>query len=114
MNAVAGRILILAPHPDDEIVACAIAASRAIAAGAGVFVLHLTTGVPPEHALWPWHRRSHREDVRRRREEALGVARLLGFKIAGFRDTRAMCIRPSATTSVSGTIPGSRNRSVSQ
>ena len=52
MNAVAGRVLILAPHPDDEIVACGIAASRAIAAGARVFVLHLTTGVPPgAHSL---------------------------------------------------------------
>ena len=40
------RILILAPHPDDEIVACGIAALRARAAGARVFVLYLTTGIP--------------------------------------------------------------------
>ncbi len=63
MNAVAGRILILAPHPDDEIVACAIAPSRAVAAGARIFVLHLTAGVPPERALWPWQRPNYRERV---------------------------------------------------
>src|SRR5690349_16650698 len=46
------RILVLAPHPDDEIVACGIAALRARAAGARVFVLYLTTGVPAREALW--------------------------------------------------------------
>ena len=51
----------------------AIAASRAIAAGARVFVLYLTTGVPPERALWPWQRPAIAERVWRRQEEALGV-----------------------------------------
>src|SRR5205823_9796815 len=50
------RILVLAPHPDDEIVACGIAALRARAAGAQVFVLYLTTGVPVRGVLWPWQR----------------------------------------------------------
>ena len=86
MTGAAGRVLILAPHPDDEIVACGIAASRAIAAGARVFVLHLTTGVPPETALWRWQRPSYPERVWRRQEEALGVSRWLGAEIVGFRD----------------------------
>ena len=47
----ARRILILAPHPDDEIVACGIAAIRARAADADVAVLFLTTGVPEPAAL---------------------------------------------------------------
>ena len=93
INPIAGRILILAPHPDDEIVACGIAASRAIAAGARVFVLHLTTGVPPEAALWRWQRPVYRDRVWRRHEEALGVARRLGAEIAGFRDTAARRLR---------------------
>ena len=93
MNPVAGRVLILAPHPDDEVVACAIAASRAITAGARVFVLHLTTGVPPERTLWPWQRPGYPERVWRRQEEALGAARLLGLEIAGFRDTAARRLR---------------------
>jgi LmbE family N-acetylglucosaminyl deacetylase len=93
MNAITSRVLILAPHPDDEIVACAITASRAIAVGARVFVLYLTTGVPPERTLWPWRRPSYGERVWRRQEEALGVSRLLGVEIVGLRDTAARCLR---------------------
>jgi LmbE family N-acetylglucosaminyl deacetylase len=93
MIAAADRVLILAPHPDDEIVAFGIAASRAVAAGARVFVLHLTTGVPPAAALWRWQRASYVERVWRRQEEALDAARLLGVEIAGFRETAARLLR---------------------
>lgn len=78
------RILILAPHPDDEIVACGIAARRARAEGAEVFVLFLTTGVPPPEMLWPWQRANYNRRVERRREEALAAMVLLGARPAGF------------------------------
>jgi N-acetylglucosamine malate deacetylase 1 len=84
--AGADRILVLAPHPDDEIVACGIAALRARAAGARVFVLHLTTGVPR-------HGRDYEARVRRRHDEALAAARLLGLEPAGFRATPARRLR---------------------
>ena len=93
MTPVAGRVLILAPHPDDEIVACGISASRAIAAGARVFVMHLTTGVPPAAALWRWQRPAYRARVWRRQEEALEASRRLGIEIVGFRDTAARRLR---------------------
>jgi LmbE family N-acetylglucosaminyl deacetylase len=78
-------ILILAPHPDDEVVACGIAAMRVRAAGAPVFVLYLTTGVP----------RCSRYDrrVSRRRSEALAAAVLLGLEPVEFRDTPARRLR---------------------
>jgi LmbE family N-acetylglucosaminyl deacetylase len=81
------RILILAPHPDDEIVACGIAARRARAAGAGVSALYLTTGVPPGETAWPWQRRGYASRVARRRDEAQAAAGLFGFEPAGFLDT---------------------------
>jgi LmbE family N-acetylglucosaminyl deacetylase len=80
------RILVLAPHPDDEIVACGIAAARARAAGARVFVLYLTTGIPARAALWPWQRPGYAKRLRRRREEAWVVASLIGFEPVGFSD----------------------------
>lgn len=80
------RILILAPHPDDEMVACGIAAHRARGAGARVFVLYLTTGVPPRGLLWPWQRRGYQARVARRRDEAQAAASLFGFEPAGFSD----------------------------
>lgn len=80
------RILILAPHPDDEIVACGIAARRARAEGARVFVCYLTTGVPPRELLWPWRRADYDAHIARRRGEALAVAELIGLDPAGFLD----------------------------
>jgi LmbE family N-acetylglucosaminyl deacetylase len=80
------RILILAPHPDDEIVACGIAARHARAEGAEIFVLFLTTGVPPRETLWPWQRGDYNRRVERRREEALAAMTRLGAQPAGFLD----------------------------
>jgi LmbE family N-acetylglucosaminyl deacetylase len=78
------RILVLAPHPDDEVVGCAVALRRAIAQGAAARVLFLTTGVPARGVLWPWQRRRHEAMVARRRAEAVAAARRLGIEIAGF------------------------------
>ena len=80
----ARRILILAPHPDDEVVACGTAAMRAVAAGARVFVLYLTTGVPAAEDLWPWRREEHTARVARRRAEAQAAAALTGLEPIGF------------------------------
>jgi LmbE family N-acetylglucosaminyl deacetylase len=87
------RILILAPHPDDEIVACGIAALRARAAGAQVFVLYLTTGVPAPEASWPWQRSGHVARLSRRRTEARVAAALFGLESVGFLDYPARHLR---------------------
>ncbi len=79
------RILVLAPHPDDEVVGCAAAIRRAAAAGDRVFVLHLTTGVPAAAALWPWQRLHHAARIARRRAEAARVAARLGVTVLGFQ-----------------------------
>jgi len=89
----ARRILILAPHPDDEIVACGIAALRARKAGAQVFVLYLATGVPEPAALWPWQRTDYAARVARRQGEAETAARLLGLTPLAFRETPSRRLR---------------------
>jgi LmbE family N-acetylglucosaminyl deacetylase len=78
-----GRILVLAPHPDDEVVGCAAAIARARLRGARVFVLYLTTGLPAAELAWPWHRRSHARRVARRRGEAAEVAARLDVQPVG-------------------------------
>jgi N-acetylglucosamine malate deacetylase 1 len=80
------RVLILAPHPDDEIVASGIVAARARADGASVAVFYLTTGVPPKEALWSWQQRRYADRVARRREEAARAAALLGLDQVGQLD----------------------------
>jgi LmbE family N-acetylglucosaminyl deacetylase len=83
----AARILIVIPHPDDEVVGCAVAMGRARAAGAALFGLYLTTGVPPGEALWPWQNYANR--VARRRREAEAVAAALGLAPVGFGERPA-------------------------
>lgn len=82
----ARRILILAPHPDDEVVACGISAMRAVATGARVFVLYLTTGVPAAGELWPWRRQEYAARVARRRAEAEAADALIGLEAIDFLD----------------------------
>src|SRR5260370_20913491 len=89
----ARRMLILAPHPDDEMVACGIGAMRARASGARVFVLYLTTGVPERAALWAWQRAHYAARVRGRQAEAEQAAALLGLEPVRFRDTPSRLLR---------------------
>ncbi len=87
------RVLILAPHPDDEIVACGLSAWRAGQEGAPIFVLYLTTGVPPCETLWRWQRADYAARTARRREEAEAAAALLRLEPAGFLDIPARRLR---------------------
>lgn len=87
------RILILVPHPDDEVVGCFAAITRARAAGRDVSAVYLTTGVAPVEMHWPWQRPDHAARVRRRRAEALRVAERLGVRPLGFLDWPARTLQ---------------------
>jgi N-acetylglucosamine malate deacetylase 1 len=83
---LADRILLLVPHPDDEIVGCCAAIGRARAAGSSVHLLYLTNGVPAREVLWPWDRAAHRQRVARRWREAEQAAAHLGVSEAARQD----------------------------
>lgn len=87
------RVLILVPHPDDEIVGCGTAIARARAAGRDVFALYLTTGVAPVEMQWCWQRSDHAARVRRRRDEAERVAERIGLEPVGFLPWPARTLR---------------------
>lgn len=76
------RILVLIPHPDDEVVMCGGALERARAEGAALFGLFVTQGCPPREALWPWQRGGYAPRVARRQAEAEAVAARLGLTAA--------------------------------
>lgn len=71
------NILLLVPHPDDEIVACAATIGRAQREGAKIYPLYLTHGCIARELRWPWDRRHHDRHIARRRNEARDAARLL-------------------------------------
>ncbi len=75
-------ILILAPHPDDEVVGCCAAIGRARARQCRVRVAFLTTGVPPRDSMWHWQRGSaYERRLRRRHAESCAVASELGVDV---------------------------------
>jgi len=98
MKEFGSRILVLSPHPDDEVVGAAALIARARAAGVEVWLWHMTTGVPAQETMWPWQRAGHADRVARRRAEAKAVAQEMGCRIAGFSDrpTRSLRLNLSA------------------
>ncbi len=83
------NILILVPHPDDEVVMCGAAIGRAKAQGARVSALYLTNGCLDRPVLWPWQRKHHEERVQKRRAEAESAALFLGLTPVGWSDRPA-------------------------
>lgn len=83
------RILILIPHPDDEVVGCAAAIARARAMGARVFGIYLSHGCIPREDLWPFQRHGYGKRVLIRMQEAERAADFLSLTIVGKNEERA-------------------------
>jgi LmbE family N-acetylglucosaminyl deacetylase len=82
--AAFGRsILVLVPHPDDEVVGCCAAIGRARAQGATIYALYLTHGCVDHQSLWLWDRGRSEGFIARRWIEAMRVAGELGVACAG-------------------------------
>ena len=94
----ASRILVLIPHPDDEVVGCCAAIGRARRDGAQVFGLYLSNGVPARELVWPWRRGRHAAQVAERWREAERARGQLGMADAGRLDapTRTLRLRLAA------------------
>jgi LmbE family N-acetylglucosaminyl deacetylase len=72
------RILVLAPHPDDEAIGCGGTLRRHVEGGDAVRVVFLTSGEKGGHG------RTEAETVRLREREARAAARILGVKAVEF------------------------------
>ncbi len=78
------RILLLVPHPDDEVVAAAATIQRALNAGAKIYALYLTHGCVSQETMWPWKRDSYARVVQRRLAESDRAAAYLGLTPLGW------------------------------
>jgi LmbE family N-acetylglucosaminyl deacetylase len=74
------RILVLVPHPDDEVVASCAAIGQAQTQGSEIFALYLTHGCIARETLWPWQRKNYEKYVARRRAEGEKTANFLNIK----------------------------------
>lgn len=98
----ARNILLLAPHPDDEVAGCAAAIGRARAQGCRVFCAWLTTGIPDEDALWPWQHSRRTERVHVRRSEAERAAETLDIRPIWFQDIPTRRVKDSLAQTYAG------------
>jgi LmbE family N-acetylglucosaminyl deacetylase len=98
------RILVLAPHMDDEVLGCGGSMHRHIAAGEAVTVAYMTDGRKGDPALnarsLPPPERERLEDalVAARREEARRSAEILGVRDLRFLGNRDQELRVSPQT----------------
>jgi len=85
------RLMLFAPHPDDESLGCGVLLQRAVEAGASIRVIYATDG---ENNPWPqraimrkWHLNpgDRRRWGKLRRAEALAALRVLGIDAADVR-----------------------------
>ena len=80
------KILVLIPHPDDEVVGCFKAIRWAQSLGGKAFGFYLTTGIPSRDRLWPWQRKAYGRRLTRRHNEAQIAAKILGIEPFRFND----------------------------
>ncbi len=96
------RVLVLAPHMDDETLGCGGSLYRHVLAGESVTIAYLTDGRKGDPALnaraLPPDERERLEDAlaAARREEARGAAEILGVRDLRFLDNRdqELCLTP--------------------
>lgn len=99
-----GRVLVIAPHPDDEVLGCGGTMARLAAMGAEVHVLVTTEGKPPQYS------RESVEQVRsemRDAHEVLGVAKthLLDLPAAALDTVPASRINAAVGEIVDAVMP---------
>jgi LmbE family N-acetylglucosaminyl deacetylase len=79
IKSVMKNILLIAPHPDDEIVG-AFMIIKKILKGKRVIVFFLTNGIINKNTLWFWQRNKYEEKVIKRKKEMNLSMRLLKIK----------------------------------
>jgi len=90
-----GRTLVIAPHPDDEVLGVGGTMAKIAQSGQDVYVVVVTTGKPPAYSA---------ESVARVRAEAAEAHKILGVRETRWLDLPAAQLPEVANTQLNGTI----------
>jgi LmbE family N-acetylglucosaminyl deacetylase len=94
------RVLLLIPHPDDELVGTATAIARQRLDGGEVFGLYLTSGVPSNSGSWWGGRSRYERNAARRWTEASEAASELGLTIIDRQSIPSRELKSHLSTSI--------------
>lgn len=87
-----GHVLVLAPHPDDEVFGCGGAIMQHLAQGQSVQVVILTDG----QAAMPYQHETYRAAyISQRQQESVHAAQILGYGKPVFFDISDRTLQPS-------------------
>lgn len=92
---ICGRTLVIAPHPDDEVLGAGGTIARLAAAGSDVYVAVVTEGKPPSYS---------REQVSRVQDEARMAHKLLGVKETFWLGLPAAALAETPHSEVNGAL----------
>ena len=73
------NVLLIAPHPDDEIVGSYLVIKK-ILKQKKIVIFFLTNGVIDKQSLWFWERKNHKNKVKIRKKEMKDSMNFLGIK----------------------------------
>ena len=85
------RIVVLAPHPDDDVLGCGGTLAKQVVTGASVSVVYLTDGRKGDPTF-----ASEDDLVKERQREAVAAAAVLGIEDVAFLGARDQELRASA------------------
>ena len=71
------KILVIAPHPDDEVLGCGGTIAKHVSSGDEVYLCVITQAYTPE---WP------EDEIKERKKEVIRVNKVLGIKKTYFLD----------------------------
>lgn len=85
------RLLVVAAHPDDEVLGCGGTLARAVAAGARTAVLFLGEGISARFPFGEYNSKEFEEQTRTRTEGAKRALQTLGIHEITFNNKRLCC-----------------------
>ena len=87
------KILILVPHPDDEIVGTFILIRRMLKEGCFIFLFFLSHGVIDSKEMWFWKRKYYKKYVEKRIHEMNESIKFLKIKDFYLQDIPTRCLK---------------------
>ena len=94
------NILVLAPHPDDEVVGTCTIIRRGLKQGKSFYIFFLTNGVITKKEMWFFLRKKYKENVKIRFDEMKKAVNILGIKKYFLQDIPSRTLKENISSTL--------------